>query len=736
MLLKLQFIRGLKDKNIRTKLLQDKKNFKFKEILEIASTIELLQEECKLMDTSENKNLFQVKSDSNNVPKLNTAGNSNRQQYLSRRRRRPSVSTVQFMSSFSGKCFRCGSSGHRANTCKFRNEFCRKCDKLGHVAKVCRSRPAQRQGKGTHQMVDDQEDITDQNVYEIRKINSLNALKNSDKIMIGVQIEGKPVSLELDTGAALSTMSYNDYKQLHCDKKLYKTNVQLRTYTGEIIRTKGVTFVHCTYKNQNFLGKLYIIDQDVDPIFGRDWLKEIKMDWAEIRIIKLENSDISHRLDQLLHKYEDVFKEDIKFKIVPNETVHIELKPDVQPIYMKPRPVPYSRKKAIEEELDHMERTGIITKIEHSDWGTPIVPVEKPNGSVRICADYKSTINKVIKDFNYPIPRIEDIYAQMNGGKFFCTLDLSKAYFHLGMDDESATLQAISTHKGIFRVNRLMFGVKIAPGKWQQLMDKVLQGIEGVQCFFDDIIIQGGTKEETLCRLEKVFDRIKQYNLTLNREKCKFFHKSIEYLGHVIDAEGLHKSDDKVKAIVNSKKPENVRELRGFLGLANYYNRFIPDLATILNPLNMLLRHDRSFIWTRECEKSFNQVKREITSEKVLAHFDPNITLVLATDASPVGLGACLSHRYQDGSERPISFASRTLTNCEKKYSQIEKEATGIFWGIRKYFQYVYGRKFILVTDNKPLTTIFGHNKSLPTLSMSRMFRYALYLSVKRSTVK
>ncbi|KAI5733158.1 hypothetical protein M8J76_008367 [Diaphorina citri] len=165
MLLKLQFIRGLKDKNIRTKLLQDKKNFKFKEILEIASTIELLQEECKLMDTSENKNLFQVKSDSNNVPKLNTAGNSNRQQYLSRRR--PSVSTVQFMSSFSGKCFRCGSSGHRANTCKFRNEFCRKCDKLGHVAKVCRSRPAQRQGKGTHQMVDDQEDITDQNVYEI-----------------------------------------------------------------------------------------------------------------------------------------------------------------------------------------------------------------------------------------------------------------------------------------------------------------------------------------------------------------------------------------------------------------------------------------------------------------------------------------------------------------------------------------------------------------------------------------
>lgn len=740
MLLKMQFIRGLKDTNIRTKLLQDKDNSTFKEVLSLASTIELSHEESKLMDSStfgERKDTYQVKSTPNNrLPSKPVTYESQNRDRSSKLSYSNSNSNSKYSDqSLVGKCYRCGSPDHRANTCKFRNEFCRKCDKLGHLAKVCRSGSADRRGKyaersRTNQVMEkEEESCCDNDPFEISKINLLNSQKNTDKYMIKVRIEGKPVTLELDTGAAVSLMSYSDYKMLNCNKRLYKTNVELSTYTREILNIKGVSFVKCTYKNQTFIGKLYIIDQDVDPLFGRDWLKEIKLDLAEVRVIKQGNSDFSTRLDELLKKYEDTFQGDVKMKTVPNETVHIELEPDVQPIYMKPRPVPYARKKQIEDELDHLERSGIITKIEQSDWGTPIVPVDKPDGSVRICADYKLTLNKVVKDFNYPIPRIEDIYAQMTGGKFFCTLDLSKAYLHLEMDEQSALLQSISTHKGIYRVNRLMFGIKIAPGKWQQLMDKVLQGLEGVQCFFDDIIIQGATVEETLIRLEKVFEQIKKYNLTLNREKCRFFQNSISYLGHVIDADGLHKSDEKVKAVVNTKRPENVKDLRAFLGLANYYNKFIPNLATILNPLNKLLQNNRSFIWTEDCENSFIQVKSEITSERVLAHYDPEVTLVLATDASPVGIGACLSHRYRDGTERPISFASRTLTNCEQKYSQIEKEATAIFWGVKKYFQYLYGRKFILITDNKPLTTIFGHNKALPTLSMSRMFRYALYLS-------
>ncbi|XP_054259702.1 uncharacterized protein K02A2.6-like [Macrosteles quadrilineatus] len=462
----------------------------------------------------------------------------------------------------------------------------------------------------------------------------------------------------------------------------------------------------------------------LDPIFGRDWLREVELDWKEVKTIKQETGG---RLDELLNKYKDVFEPDIGQ--IPDQLGHLQLAPDARPIFMKARPIPYSLKQKVEEELERLETAGIITKTDNSEWGTPIVPVMKPNGEIRICADYKVTVNRQIQDEHYPIPRIEDIFANMSGGKIFCTLDLKKAYLHLQMDEASADIQTLSTHKGQFRVNRLMFGVKVAPGIWQRIMDKVLLGIEGTQCFFDDIIIQGKSEEELLTRLEMVLQRIKMNGLRVNRDKCKFLHKQIEYLGHTIDAHGIHKSEDKVKAIRQARRPQNVSELRTFLGLVNYYNRFIENLATILNPLHGLLKKEKKYKWTDQCEQSFQKVKEIITNEIVLTHFDPVLPLVLATDASPVGLGAVLSHRFPDGSERPIAFASRTLTKPEEIYSQIDKEATGIYWGLKKFFQYCYGRKFILVTDHKPLVTIFNPDKNLPSMSATRLFNYSHFLS-------
>ncbi|XP_054281191.1 uncharacterized protein K02A2.6-like [Macrosteles quadrilineatus] len=391
--------------------------------------------------------------------------------------------------------------------------------------------------------------------------------------------------------------------------------------------------------------------------------------------------------------------------------------------------MPYALQEKVEKELERLETLGIITQVESSDWGTPIVPVVKPNGSVRICADYKVTLNKVIKDEHYPIPRIDDIMSKMHCGKIFCTLDISNAYLHLEMDENSAIMQTISTHKGLFKVNRLMFGVKVAPLLWQRFMDKTLHGLEGVQCFFDDVIIQGSNREQLLRRLKQVFERLKTNDLRLNRDKCKFFQTKIEYLGHVIDSKGLHKSDTKIQSILKCKRPENVSELRTFLGLANYYNKFIKNLATLLHPMNLLLRKGNPFNWNSSCEKSFQKIKEIITSDDVLVHFDPSLPLVLATDASPVGVGAVLSHRYSNGTDRPIAFASRSLTKSEQKYSQIDKEALGIYWGLKKFFPFCYGRKFTLITDHKPLVSIFNPAKTLPTISATRIFNYAHFLS-------
>ena len=238
--------------------------------------------------------------------------------------------------------------------------------------------------------------------------------------------------MELDTGASLTSISLKDYNSLNINKSIFKTKVQLRTYTGEIIKPKGVVYVQFRFKEKTYFGKLFIIHQKVEPIFGREWLREINLEIGDIK--SLEES--SGKFESILHEFTDVFKEEIG--CIPTEQGHLCIEEGQRPIFIKARQVPYAIKSKVDAELDRLEAAGIISKVKTSDWGTPIVPVVKPNGSIRICADYKTTLNKVIKDEKYPIPRIEDIFAEMNGGKFFCTLDIRNAYLHMVMDEESA----------------------------------------------------------------------------------------------------------------------------------------------------------------------------------------------------------------------------------------------------------------------------------------------------------
>lgn len=709
MFLSLQFIRGLRDNDIRTKLLQDQNQRAYKDIVQTAFTMELGKSESAIVNTEHRptEHLHQIHKSKTASPAFD--------------KRTGKASTTKQSLDFEklkGKCYRCGSSNHKANQCRFQDSHCNRCKKKGHIASVC-LQPKENIGLDTHQT----ENETYEDEVKDHEINNVGG-DATDKFMIKIEIEGKSVSMELDTGAALSTISYRNFEDLKIKNRLFKTNVMLRTYTGEPIKPKGVSYVNCTYNSQTFVGKLYIINQAVDPIFGRDWLRQINMNWAEIK--SLENI-APQKLDSLLEEFDSVFENVIG--VIPDELGHLKLTEGSLPIFIKPRQMPYALIDKVEQELERLQRNGIITKVNQSDWGTPIVPVVKPNGTVRICADYKVTLNKLIKDEKYPIPRIEEIFTKMNGGRYFCTLDISNAYLHMKMDEESALMQTLSTHNGLYRVNRLMFGVKVAPSLWQQFMDKILHGLAGTQCFFDDIIIQGRSPEELLVRLRLVLEKLREKNLKLNRDKCNFFQKSIKYLGHVIDEHGLHKTQEKTDAVKNMRRPKNVNELRTFLGLANYYNKFIKNLATILYPLNTLLKKGIQYEWTTKCEESFAKVKEEITSDNILVHFDPKLPLVLATDASPTGLGAVISHRYSDGSEKPISFASRTLTECEQKYSQIDKEATGIYWGLKKFFPYCYGRKLILITDHKPLVSIFDPHRALPAISATRIFNYAHFLS-------
>ena len=377
----------------------------------------------------------------------------------------------------------------------------------------------------------------------------------------------------------------------------------------------------------------------------------------------------------------------------------------------------------------------MIEPVQFSDWAAPVVPVVKGDGNVRLCGDYKVTVNKAAKVDHYPIPRIKDLFASLSGGKEFTKLDLSHAYQQVKLDEASCQYVTINTHKGLFRYNRLPFGVTLAPSIFQRIMETLLQGIPGVCIYIDDILVTGKTTEEHLEHLTEVLRQLKEAGMRLKKEKCAYLLPSVEYLGHIITKEGLRTADSKVDAIVRAPSPRNVTELRSFLGFVNYYGKFLPSLAVILSPLYSLLQKTKRWSWGQSQAEAFDKVKQLLLSSRVLVHFDDSLPLVLSCDASPYGVGAVLSHLMPNGDERPVSFASHTLMETEKKYAQLEKEALGIVYGVRIFHQYLYGRRFELRTDHKPLVYIFNPSKATSTMASGRVQRWALTLGAYQYTI-
>ena len=260
---------------------------------------------------------------------------------------------------------------------------------------------------------------------------------------------------------------------------------------------------------------------------------------------------------------------------------HIRVKDGVDPVFWRPRPVPYALREEVEKELDKLERKNVIVKIDRSDWGAPIVVVPKADRSVRICGDYKVTVNQAVEDEQYPLPTVQDLFATLAGGTVFSKLDMSHAYAQLSVDKESQKYLCINTHKGLYAYTKLPYGIKSAPKIFQSMMDKILHGLPKVVCFQDDILVTGENKEEHMQVLAEVLERLEKQNVKLQMKKCEFLSGSVVYLGYRIDAQGLHPLAEKVEAIVNAPEPTNVSELKSFLGMIQYYARFLPDMCTI-----------------------------------------------------------------------------------------------------------------------------------------------------------
>lgn len=275
------------------------------------------------------------------------------------------------------------------------------------------------------------------------------------------------------------------------------------------------------------------------------------------------------------------------------------------------------------------------------------------------------------------------------------------------------------TRKGLFRYTRLMFGITCAPEIFQKLLEQILSGIEGVLIFIDDIVIYAPTKEIHDERLRKVLDRLREYTVTLNKEKCKFGVEEVNFYGHRLSATGIKPLHNKVEAVQKFRAPATAEEVRSFLGLVNYIAKFIPNLATISEPLRRLTKKDINFEWGPEQQAAFSNLKRKLTSsELTLGFYDVKSETQVIADASPVGLGAVLI-QFQNGEARIISYASRSLTAPEINYAQTEKEALALVWGVERFHYFLFGRSFELITDHKALETLFGP-KSKPCARIER----------------
>ena len=436
------------------------------------------------------------------------------------------------------------------------------------------------------------------------------------------------------------------------------------------MKVVGQADVTVEYERQQVQLPLLIVEGEHKPaLFGREWLAAVKLDWTRLHQLRSDPAAAG-----MVSKFPDVFQKDVG--CIKGYTATIRLREKVKPIFKKSRSVLYALQPALEAELDRMQRDGIIEPTDNSGWATPLVIVPKSNGKIRVSGDFKATINQCMETKLYPLPMVEDIFARLAGGKVFTKLDLSQAYLQLPVDEDSKALLVINTPKGLFQYNRLPYGVSVAPAIFQSVMDRVLQGLP-VACYLDDILIAAPTEQEHNLILEKVINRLQESGIHLHEEKCEFAQERVEYLGHMIDATGIHPTEDKVHAIHEAPIPHDVTLLRAFVGLLNYYGKFIPQVATHVAPLHKLLEKDNKWAWTEECDTAFKTCKDLLTSEAVLAHYDTLKPIKLACDASSYGLGAVLSHVSEDG-EQPIAFVSRSLSKAERNYSQIEKEALAL----------------------------------------------------------
>jgi hypothetical protein len=341
----------------------------------------------------------------------------------------------------------------------------------------------------------------------------------------------------------------------------------------------------------------------------------------------------------------------------------------------------------------------------------------------RICVDFRK-LNEITIGDSYPLPNIQDILDKLGRARYFTALDCASGYLQVPIAEGDRHKTAFSTANGHYEFKRMPFGLKSAPSTFQRMMNNVLSELIGDRClvYMDDILIIGETLKEHNTKLRAVFQKLREFNLKIEPDKCEFLKEELNYLGHIVTPEGVIPDGNKIKAVVEFPTPKTQKDIRSFLGLAGYYRKFIVDFSAIARPLTDLLKKENEWKWLEQEQASFDLLKFKLTNTPLLQYPDFNKPFILTTDASGYAIGAILS-QGKLGQDKPIAYASRTLNKAELNYATVEKELLAIVWSCKHFRPYLLGRKFQIVTDHKGLIWIF--NVKDPS---SRLMRWKLLL--------
>lgn len=428
---------------------------------------------------------------------------------------------------------------------------------------------------------------------------------------------------------------------------------------------------------------------------------------------KLRLDHLNHEervtINKLCEEYKDIFYCEELPLTFTNQVKHHIRTTNEDPIYIKPYRQAPAQAEEIKRQVEKLLKDNVIQE-SHSPWSAPVHLVPKKadaSGKVkyRMVIDYRR-LNDITIDDKYPLPNICDLFDKLGKSNYFTTLDLASGFHQIEMFDTEKT--AFSTQNGHYEFLRMPFGLKTAPATFQRTMDSVLRGLQGIHClvYLDDILIYSNGLVEHIKKLRAVFDRLRETNLKVQLDKSEFLRREVQYLGHTLTKDGLRPNNDKIQAVLKYPMPQTQTEIKRFLGFVGYYRRFIKDFSKITQPLTACLKKGKKVVIDQKYTESFEKCKELLINAPILQYPDMTKPFVLTTDASEVAIGAVLS-QGPIGGDKPIAYASRTLTDTEKRYSTIERELLAIIWATKHFRPYLYGHKFDIYTDHRPLVWLY-----------------------------